>query len=157
MSANPKLRRAARLAAVQALYQMDVSGDPSQNVIRQFLNHRFGHAEEANMVEVDEEFFENIVTGVVKFQDDIDKHIIENLSEKWSLKRLDKTLRALLRCGSYEVLRRPDIPALVVIDEYVSVSSEFFAEKEAAFINGALDKIAKNIRAAEFGVTAGNG
>lgn len=150
---HAKLRRAARLSAVQALYQMDISGYPSKTVINEFLNHRFGHADEVGMVEADEAFFEDIVTGVIQFQDDIDALISDHLSAKWSLKRLDKTLRAIMRAGAYEVMRRPDVPALVVIDQYVSIAADFYNGKESGFVNGALDRIAKKVRAAEFGVT----
>lgn len=152
--ANPKLRRAARLAAVQALYQMDVAEEPSKNVVREFLNHRFGYADEAGMVEADEAFFEDIALGVVDRQDDIDAEITAHLSEKWTLKRLDITLRAIMRAGSYEIMRRPDVPALVIIDEYVAIASDFFdGGKEPNFVNASLDKLARKVRAAEFGLT----
>lgn len=151
--ASPKLRRAARLSAVQALYQMDVAAEPSKNVVREFLNHRFGREDETEMIEADEEFFEDIVLGVVDKQDDIDTEIAAHLSEKWKLKRLDITLRAIMRAGAYEILRRPDVPALVIIDEYVSIATEFFDGGEQGFVNASLDKLARKIRAAEFGLT----
>lgn len=134
------------MAAVQALYQMDISGTQSQTVIGEFEDFRM------EPDEVDEEFFADIVNGVVQFQDDIDNDIAEHLSAKWTLKRLDMTLRAIMRAASYEILRRPDIPALVIIDEYVSIASDFFEQSEPAFVNGALNKFAKKIRAAEFGL-----
>ena len=152
--ANPKLRRSARLAAVQALYQMDVASEPSKNVVREFLNHRFGHEDEPGMVVADEEFFEDIALGVVDRQSDIDTAIAAHLSKKWSLKRLDVTLRAIMRAASYEIMRRPDVPALVIIDEYVSIASDFFDDgKEPGFVNAALEKLAKQVRAAEFGLS----
>ena len=95
---------------------------------------------------------QDIVEGVVKHQDDIDKSISDKLSEKWSLKRLDLTLRAILRAAGYEIQRRPDVPALVIIDQYVSIASDFFEGKEPGFVNGALDKMAKEVRKAEFGL-----
>lgn len=152
MSTNPKHRRAARLSAVQALYQMDVSQEPSKFVVREFRDHRFGHEDEPDMIVADEAFFEDIIMGVVSRQTDIDKAIAQHLSEKWSLKRLDITLRAIMRAGSYEIMCRPDVPALVIIDEYVAVATDFFEGNEPGFVNGALDKIAKKIRAAEFGL-----
>ena len=153
--ANPKLRRAARMAVIQALYQMESSSEPSKVVIRQFLEHRFGHEDETDMARVDEAFFEDIALGTVEFQADIDAKISENLTEKWPLRRLDMTLRALLRAASYEILRRPDIPALVIISEYVGLANQFFDGKEPAMANGILDSIAKSVRAAEFGIVGG--
>ena len=154
MSKGPhsQFRRAARTAAVQALYQLDMSEDLSGTVIKQFVEHRF--AVEDSAPSVDADFFEDVVEGVIKFQDDIDDAISQTLSEKWSLKRLDLTLRAILRAGAYEIQRRPDIPALVIIDQYVSISADFFEGKERGFVNGALDKIAKGVRKAEFGIIA---
>lgn len=147
MDANYHIRRSkARLSAVQALYQMDISGIQLDSVIEEFSSHRIT---EDN---VDLEFFEDVLRGVVQFQEVIDQDIAGQLSEKWSIKRLDMTLRAIMRAGCYEISRRPDIPALVIIDEYVSIAADFFEQSEPAFINGALDKYAKKIRAAEFGL-----
>ena len=151
--ANPKLRRAARMAVIQALYQMESSSEPSKVVIRQFLEHRFGHEDETDMARVDEAFFEDIALGTVEFQADIDAKISENLTEKWPLRRLDATLRALLRSAVYEIQKRPDVPALVIINEYMSIATEFFSGKEPGMVNGVLDRIAKQARAAEFGLT----
>jgi len=149
----PVRRRAARLSAVQALYQMDMSGEGDKPVIRQFRDHHFGHLGEAGKIEADEEFFSDVVEGVVSNQADIDAAIADHLSAKWSLKRLDSTLRAIMRAGSYEIMRRPDVPALVIIDEYVSIASDFFeGGKEPGFVNGALEKLAKHVRKAEFGM-----
>lgn len=149
----PVRRRAARLAAVQALYQMDMSGEGDKPVIRQFRDHHFGHLGETGKVEADEEFFSDVVEGVVANQAEIDAAVSGHLSAKWSLKRLDSTLRAIMRAGSYEIMRRPDVPALVVIDEYVSIASDFFeGGKEPGFVNGALEKLAKHVRKAEFGL-----
>ena len=119
MSKGPhsQLRRGARTAAIQALYQLDMSEDLSGTVIKQFVEHRFDTEDSAPSVDTD--FFQDVVEGVIKFQDDIDNAISQTLSEKWSLKRLDLTLRAILRSGAYEIQRRPDIPALVIIDQYV--------------------------------------
>ena len=151
--ANPKLRRVSRVSAVQALYQMDVSGAPHKTVVKEFLDHRFGHADEPGMVHADEPYFEDIMTGVVANQAKIDSAIAERLSEKWPLRRLDATLRALLRSATYEIQSRPDVPALVIINEYMAIATEFFLGKEPGMVNGVLDKIAKETRAAEFGLT----
>ena len=152
--ANPKLRRVSRISAVQALYQMDVSGEPHKTVVKEFLDHRFGHSDQPGMVKADETYFEDIMTGVVTNQSDIDSAISKNLSEKWPLRRLDATLRALLRSATYELQKRPDVPALVIINEYMAIATEFFSGKEPGMVNGVLDKIAKTARAAEFGLTA---
>ncbi|NNE57884.1 MAG: transcription antitermination factor NusB [Hellea sp.] len=141
-----KRRSRARLAAVQALYQMDIGGAPIDSVIEEFQDFR------TSPDQVDEDFFAEIIRGVVQFQDQIDNDIAEHLSKKWTLRRLDMTLRAIMRAACFEILRRPDIPALVIIDEYVSIASDFFEQSEPAFVNGALDKFAKKVRAAEFGL-----
>ena len=151
--ANPKLRRVSRVSAVQALYQMDVSGAPHKTVVKEFLDHRFGHEDEPGMVHADEPYLEDIMTGVVANQAKIDSAIAERLSEKWPLRRLDATLRALLRSATYEIQSRPDVPALVIINEYMAIATEFFLGKEPGMVNGVLDKIAKETRAAEFGLT----
>ncbi len=157
---HPKLRRAARLGAVQALYQMDISGEGVNSVVEQFVAHRFGPTDNDETSQADEVFFEDLVKGVVREQARIDSEIAAHLNEKWSLNRIDKTLRALMRSAGYEIIFRPDIPALVIIDEYVALAGEFFDGKEPGFVNGALDKLAKKIRSAEFGLTgtpAGHG
>ena len=131
---------------------MDVSGLTSKQVTMEFLNHRFGYHDEPGMVAADEEFFENIVMGVVERQDDIDKMIVENLKESWTMKRLDMTLRAILRSGAYEILQRPDVPALVIVDQYVSITADFHEKSQTGFVNRVLENMAKSIRKAEFGI-----
>lgn len=149
---TPKLRREARLSGVQALYQMDVANANSKQVIYEFLNHRFGFEGEDGMVTADELFFEELVEGVVREQDEIDTKLEAQLPKKWPLRRLDMTLRALLRAGVFETLFRPDVPALVIIDEYVAIASDFFNGKEPGMVNAVMDKIARTARAAEFGL-----
>lgn len=151
--ANPKLRRVSRVSAVQALYQMDVSGAPHKTVVKEFLDHRFGYEDEPGMVRADEPYFEDIVNGIVRDQSKIDAAIEGRLSDKWPLRRLDATLRALLRSAVYEIQSRPDVPALVIINEYMAIATDFFSGKEPGIVNGVLDKIAKDTRAAEFGLT----
>ena len=150
--ATPKLRREARLSGVQALYQMDVAGTKSKQVIFEFLNHRFGFEGEDGMVAADETFFEALVEGVVREQAQIDAKLDAQLPAKWPLRRLDMTLRALLRAGVFELTQRPDVPALVVIDEYVAIAADFFDGKEPGMVNAVMDSIAKSVRAAEFGL-----
>lgn len=152
--ANPKLRRVSRVSAVQALYQMDVSGTPHKTVVNEFLNHRFGHSDEPGIVRADEPYFEDIMSGVVSNQSDIDAAITLQLSDKWPLRRLDATLRALLRSATYEIQKRPDVPAIVIINEYMEIATDFFSGKEPGMVNGVLDKICKTVRAAEFGLSA---
>lgn len=149
---NPKLRRQARLSGVQALYQMELADAKSKLVVFEFLNHRFGHEDEDGMVAADETFFEELVEGVVREQSEIDTKLEAQLPDKWPLRRLDMTLRALLRAGVFEITQRPDVPALVIIDEYVAIASDFFDGKEPGMVNAVLDKIARAVRAAEFGL-----
>ena len=145
-------RRASRLASIQALYQMDIGGGLSTTVVKEFIDHRFGVVDIENKSKVDELFFTDLVEGVVKNQESIDKHLSDKLSKGWPLYLIDSTVRAILRSACFEIIFRPDVPALVIIDQYVSISSDFFAGKEIGFINGTLDSIAKDVRKAEFGL-----
>ncbi|GLQ19132.1 transcription antitermination factor NusB [Algimonas porphyrae] len=149
---TPKLRRQARLSGVQALYQMDLTKATTKPVIFEFLNHRFGFEDEDGMVAADEPFFEALVEGVVREQGTIDGLLEAQLPEKWPLRRLDMTLRALLRAAVYEISWRPDVPAAVILDEYVSIASDFFDGKEPGMVNAVLDGIAKSVRRAEFAI-----
>ncbi|MEY4966085.1 MAG: hypothetical protein RL274_1668 [Pseudomonadota bacterium] len=141
-------RHASRLGAVQALYQMEMSGSGAEEVAQEFAEHRFAELP----VPPDEEFFAAIVNGVPQHQVEIDRAIVASLSEKWRLERVDSILRAILRCGVFELVARRDVPAKVIIDEYVAVSGAFFGGDEPGFVNGALDNIARRKRAAEFGL-----
>lgn len=146
-----RLRRAARLAAVQALYQMEISGRGASSVIREFRDHRFGaEGEGADFVAADEDFFEALVAGVVDRQAKVDPSIDALLAEGWRLERLDSTVRAILRAGGYELYERKDVPARVVIDEYVDVANAFFDGSEPKFVNAALDRCARDARPDEF-------
>ena len=149
--ARARLRRSARLAAVQALYQMEISERGASSVIREFRDHRFGGAEEgAEFVEADEDFFENLVAGVVDKQALVDPAIDAKLAEGWRMERLDATVRAILRVGGYELFQRTDVPARVVIDEYVEIANAFFDGAEPKFVNAALDRCAREARPDEF-------
>jgi N utilization substance protein B len=145
---NQDARRAARLSAVQALYQMEMSGNGAEDVAQEFAEHRFAELP----VLPDATFFEAILTGVPQHQVEIDRAIAGALSEKWKLDRIDSILRATLRCGVYELVARRDVPAKVVIDEYVAVAGAFFGGDEPGFVNAALDTIARRKRAKEFGL-----
>jgi len=147
-------RSAARLAAVQALYQMELTGADSEAAVSEFVEHRFGGEPETGMAgAVDAEFFGAIARGVPAHQDEIDAGIAKVLSADWRLSRIDSILRAILRAGAFELIARRDVPAKVVIDEYVDVSHAFFSGDEPSFVNAALDKLAHRKRAAEFGET----
>lgn len=148
---TPKARLArsvARLAAVQALYQMEVSGAGVEAVIREFSDHRFDRdLDDAPMAEADEVFFADLVRGAVHAQSDVDRAVTERLASGWRLERIDATARAILRAGAYELIHRPDTPTEVVIDEYVDIAKSFFEGAEPGFVNGALDAIARHVRA----------
>jgi N utilization substance protein B len=141
-------RSVARLAAVQALYQMDVSGVGAEAVVREFAEHRFSRdLEGARLAQADEAFFGQLVRGVVAEQGDIDKAIVRRLADGWRLERIDATVRAILRSGAFELMRRAEIPSEVAIDEYVEIAKSFFDGPEPGFVNAALDRIARDERA----------
>ncbi len=147
-SAAHQARSVARLAAVQALYQMEAAGAGVEGVIREFVDHRFdGDMEGQTLAPADIDYFTTIVRGVVARQTEIDKTIIAHLAAGWRLERLDATARAILRSGAFEIIAQPEAPTEVVIDEYVEVAKAFFEGAEPGFINGALDAIARHERA----------
>ncbi|WP_300542892.1 transcription antitermination factor NusB [Maricaulis sp.] len=149
--ARARLRRAARLAAVQALYQMEIAGRGASSVIREFRDHRFGSTGEGEeFVEADEDFFEALVAGVVDKQAKVDPTIDGLLADGWRMERLDSTVRAILRAAGYELFERIDVPARVVIDEYIDVANAFFEGSEPKFVNAALDRCAREARPDEF-------
>ena len=150
---NQDARHAARLSAVQALYQMEIAGGGAQEVAQEFAEHRFAELP----VPPDGAFFESILTGVPQHQVEIDRTIAGALSEKWKLERIDSILRATMRCGVFELVARRDVPAKVVIDEYVAVAGAFFGGDEPGFVNAALDTIARRKRAPEFGLPVPEG
>jgi N utilization substance protein B len=146
-------RRAARLAAVQAIYQMELTGVDSETVIAEFVEHRFGRDEFRTLGKPDIKFFSEVVRGVPIRQKEIDRAIAQSLSAKWKLSRIDSILRAILRAAVYEFIARCSIEAKTVIDQYVDVTHAFFEGDEAAFVNASLDKIGRRKRAVEFGET----
>lgn len=144
-----KARAAARLAAVQALYQHEMESTPLVQLLHEFHNHRLGaEIEDAHYAEADVDFFDDIVKGALARLGEIDAAITARLASGWSLDRLDKPMKAILRCGSFELLARADVPVGVVITEYVDVAHAFYNKREAGFVNGLLDAIAKDVRPA---------
>ena len=145
-------RRTARLAAVQAIYQMELSGADAESVASEFIAHRFEHEPEMRPAgPADEAFFAAIVRGVPEHQVEIDKSIAKCLTAEWRLERVDSILRAILRAGAFEFIARRDVPARVVIDEYLEISHAFFSGDEPGFVNAVLDRLAHVKRAVEFG------
>ena len=143
-----RARTVARLAAVQALYQMEQAGEGVETVITEFSNHRFdADIEGEPLAEADEGYFAEIVRGVVGGQRDIDAAVKARLASNWRLERLDSTLRALLRAGAWELRERQDVPKEIVIDEYVELAKAFFDDAEAKFVNAALEGVARDARA----------
>jgi N utilization substance protein B len=137
----------ARLAAVQALYQMEVTGIGAEAVVREFHEHRFDRdLEGVTLASADEAFFADLVRGVAEYQTDVDRAVTRRLAPGWPLRRLDATARAILRAATFELMHRTEIPREVAIDEYLEIAKSFFAGSEPAFINGALDAIARDER-----------
>ncbi len=142
-----RLRRTARLSAVQALYQMELTGLGAQAVVVQFRNHHFGYDDEpGDYIECDEDFFEDLLTGIVTRQDEVDALAASVVKDGWKYSRLDSTVRAILRAGGYELLARDDVPTGVVINEYVDIAKAFFEGPEPGFVNATLDALARTVR-----------
>jgi N utilization substance protein B len=140
-------RSAARLAAVQALYQMEMEGTPLAKLLHEFHHHRLGATiEDETYAEAEVDFFDDVVAGTDARRAEIDTLIAARLAEGWSLERLDRPMRAILRAGAYELIARPDVPVATVITEYVDVAHAFFDKRETGFVNGLLDAIAKAAR-----------
>jgi transcription antitermination protein NusB len=140
-------RTVARLAAVQALYQIDLSGAKPEAVIAEFVKHRLGREVDGqNYGEADATLFADIVRGTAARREDLDRAISDVLTPDWPLVRLETVLRAILRAGAYELVHRPDIPPRVSISEYTMVAHAFFAGKEPGLANGVLDKLGRNLR-----------
>lgn len=143
-------RGTARLAAVQALYQMDITQHDAAAVIAQFTQHRFGHAVDGAYYDsADEPFFKDLVLGVVRAQRTVDPLIASHLAAGWRLARIDSILRAILRAAAYELNERRDVPVKVIINEYVEMAHAFFGGDEPGVVNGILDAIAREVRPGE--------
>ena len=140
-------RSAARLAAVQALYQHEMEGTPKARLLDEFHQHRLGREiEDEQYAEADVDFFDDLVGGALARREEIDALLSDRLAQGWSLARLDKTMLQILRAGAYELLARSDVSVGTAISEYVDVAHAFFEEREAKFVNGVLDAVAKAVR-----------
>jgi N utilization substance protein B len=145
-------RSSARLAAVQALYQMQMEGTALTRLLNEFHQHRLGREidsddhGETTYAEAETEFFDDIVRGVTARREEIDERLTARLAEGWTLARLDKTLLQILRAGAYELMARNDVPKAAVISEYLEVAKAFFNDREAKFVNGILDAMAQDVR-----------
>ena len=144
-------RGAARLAAVQALYQMDLAATPLNEALAQFESHWIGREVEGQeYLPAEAAFFRDIVGGVVREQRKLDPLIDAALQRGWPLKRVEAVLRAALRAGAYELDHRKDVPARVIVSEYVDVAHAFVESDETGMVNAVLDQIARRFRADEF-------
>ena len=147
MSRSDK-RSAARLAAVQALYEMELSGKGVIDAVSEFEAHWMGRPIEGiEYTPAEEAFFRDLVSGVVQEQRLVDQKVDAALAKGWPLKRIEAVLRAIMRAGAYELLRRPDVPARVVITEYVDVAHAFYDGEEPGMVNAVLDSIGRETRA----------
>ncbi len=146
-STRSRSRSAARLAAVQALYQQEMENIPVTRLLREFHEHRLGaRIEDAQYLDAERDFFDDVVSGVDARRTEIDEAIAAKLAQGWSLDRLDRPMRAILRAGTYELLARRDVPVGSVISEYVDVAHAFYDKRESGFVNGLLDAIARESR-----------
>ena len=149
--AGSRRRSVARLAAVQALYQLELNceADP-EGVVREFARHRLGHEIDGDRYgEADPALFSDIVRGVKADLDRLDAAITDVLTEEWPFARFDAVLRAILRAGAYELVHRRDVPPRVSINEYTTIAHAFFSGKEPGLANGVLDKLGRTLRASE--------
>ncbi len=150
--ARSQARSTARLAAVQALYQQQMESTALNKLLNEFHQHRLGREvddedhEGEVFADAEVDFFDDIVRGVDARRDEIDAALIEKLSAGWTLARLDKTMLQILRAGTYELIARADVPTASAITEYVDVAKAFFDDREAKFVNGILDAVAKDAR-----------
>ena len=149
---KPSERSAARLAAVQALYQMEVSGKGIVDAMAEFEAHWIGREVEGiEFKPAETAFFRAILSGVVERQRTIDPLVDRVLSEGWPLTRVEAVLRAILRAGTFELAHKKDVPARVAINEYVEIAHGFYGDDEPRVVNGVLDAIAREVRPGELG------
>lgn len=140
-------RTAARLAAVQALYQIELGGSSPANVVVEFMKHRLGHEGDGESFgAADEGLFADLVEGACARREELDRQIAAALTPEWPLERLEIILRSILRAGAYELLARPEVPARVAISEYLDIAHAFFAGKEPGLVNAVLDRLARTLR-----------
>jgi N utilization substance protein B len=147
-AARPANKRGtARLAAVQALYQMDIVGAGLLEIAAEYEAYRLGKEVDGTVYrEADAQWFRAILSGVVEHQKEIDPVIGQSLTEDWPLSRLDSTLRAILRAGVYELMKRADVPVAVIVSEYVDIAKAFYDEDEPKLVNAVLDRVARRVR-----------
>ncbi|MGZ5828963.1 MAG: transcription antitermination factor NusB [Xanthobacteraceae bacterium] len=144
-------RGAARLAAVQALYQMDIAGTGVNDIVAEFERHWIGREVEGEQyLPAEAAFFRDLVRGVLAEQRTLDPMIDDALAKGWPLKRIEAILRAVLRAGVFELSQRRDVPARVIVSEYVDVAHAFFDRDETGLVNAVLDQLARALRAEEF-------
>jgi N utilization substance protein B len=149
-------RGAARLAAVQALYQMDIAATPLNDILAEFESHWLGReVDGSEYLPAEAAFFREIVAGFLREQRRLDPVIDTALAGGWPLKRVEALLRAVLRAGAFELDQRRDVPARVVISEYVGVANAFLDGEETGMVNAVLDLLARQLRSAEFDQAAG--
>jgi transcription antitermination protein NusB len=149
-------RSAARLAAVQALYQMDIAGTPLPDTLAEYESHWIGREVEGDSYpEAEAAYFRDIVSGVLREQRVLDPLVDDVLAKGWPLKRVEAVLRAVLRAGSYELSHRPEVPGRVVISEYVDVAGAFLDRDETGMVNAVLDALARRLRGPEFDRASG--
>ncbi|MET1754911.1 transcription antitermination factor NusB [Novosphingobium sp. RD2P27] len=147
MKAKSKARAAARLAAVQALYQHEMESTPQAQLLDEFHRHRLGaEIDEDQYAEAEVAFFDDVVKGVLARREEIDGLLTTKLATGWSIARLDRTMLQILRAGAWELLARPDVPTGTAISEYLDVAHAFFDTRETKFVNGVLDAVAKQVR-----------
>jgi N utilization substance protein B len=145
--ARSRARSAARLAAVQALYQQEMEGTPLVLLLTEFHQHRLGATiDDVEYADAEVSFFDDVVKGVDARREELDTLIADRLAAGWTMDRLDKPMRQILRAGAYELLARPDVSVATAISEYVDVAAAFYDKREKGFVNGLLDAIAKNVR-----------
>ena len=146
----PSRRQAARLAAVQALYQWQEGQDQPADIIEQFLSVRTGEAGEGGMRrDADKPLFRDVVEGTATHKDELEKTVSSALAENWTWGRIDRLVRAILLAGTYELMHRRDVPPRVAINEYVEIAHSFYDQREASFVNSVLDRVARQERGAE--------
>ena len=143
-------RSAARLAAVQALYQHASSHTPQARLIAEFHDHRLGAEVEGEQLSAaDRPFFDDLVSGTLARLDELDALVASFLGTGWTLDRLDRLMLQILRAGAYELVARPDVPRAAVVSEYVDVAHAFYEKREAGFVNALLDRLGRSVREGE--------
>jgi len=146
MNQRSQSRSAARLATVQALYQKEMEGTPLARLLKEFHDHRLGAIiEDVEFAQAEVDFFDDLVSGVNARRAEIDRLIEAKLAEGWSLDRLDRPQKQILRAGTYELLAHRDVPVAAIIGEYVDVADAFYEKREKGFVNGLLDAIATDL------------